>query len=122
MTIGPYRAAVLFCLPLLLAMWAAAQLPTGNIAGIVTDASGAVLPDCQVTILSTSTGFKLHQRTSAFGSYYAPGMNPGIYMVRLDARGFRTTSVAVKVEVGREIRTDVQLQVGTATDSVTVTA
>ncbi len=118
---GPPYRAVLLCL--LVALWPSvspAQLPTGEIAGVVTDASGAVLRDCEVTTTSASTGFMVRQNTSSSGSYYVSGLGPGTYTVRVEARGFRLASAEVKVEVGRESRNDVHLQVGAVADSVNI--
>ncbi len=89
---------------------------------MVTDPSGAVLQGCEVTISSANTGFTVHTTTSSTGTYYVSGLNPGTYAVRVNARGFRAASATVKVEVGRETRNDVRVEVGAAADSINVSA
>jgi hypothetical protein len=120
---GPlHRAAALFCVIALLSVALFAQSPTGEIAGLVTDSSGAVVPNAEVTITSLNTGFVAHPRTSAAGAYYAAGLQPGIYAVAVAAPGFRRALADVRVEVGRQAQNDVRLEVGTGAEALTVTA
>lgn len=112
---------VLFFIALLPA-YLHAQRPTGSIAGEVTDASGAVVPGARVTIVHKANQFTTRETTSGAGTYNASGLLPGVYEMRVEAPGFKTTVIELKVEVGRVTTADVQLQVGPVTERVTVEA
>lgn len=111
----------LLCVALLSASLEAQQ-PTGTITGVVTDASGAVVPGATVTIVSKATQFTVQLTTSGAGVYNASGLLPGVYEVRVEAKGFKKTVLELKVEVGRVTPADVRLQVGDLTETVTVDA
>src|SRR5205085_2703031 len=70
---------------LLAALWAQAQ-STGNIRGVMTDDSGAVIPAATVTV--AGTGALRTVQTQADGSYTVSGLTPGAYHVRVNFPGF----------------------------------
>jgi Carboxypeptidase regulatory-like domain/TonB dependent receptor len=100
----------------------AAQLTEGTIDGTVTDPSGATVANAKVTIRNTQTGASVDETSDSIGYFRAPHLAPGTYDVRLEKSGFKT-SVAhgISVSVGVTTRADVALQVGSASESVTVT-
>ena len=98
------------------------QQPTGTVAGVVTDPSGAVVPSATVTTRNKETQFTVRTTTSGAGVFNTPALQPGGYELQVEAKGFRTTVVELKVEVGRVTAADVRLQVGDLTETVAVSA
>jgi hypothetical protein len=90
------------------------------ITGVVTDASGAVVPGASATIFNKANQFTTRQTTSGAGAYNVSGLSPGVYEMRVGALGFKTTVIELKVEVGRVTSADVQLKIGELAETVTV--
>ena len=65
-----------------------AQVDTGWIAGTVTDASGAVVPNASVTAKSVATGAERTVQTNSSGQYTIPALIPGQYEVSVKAPNF----------------------------------
>jgi len=85
-----YRPAVLF-LVLVLAVPAAllAQKFSGSIRGNVTDPSGAMIADAEVTATNTGTGESLTTRANAEGEFVFPDLAIGVYNVEVKKAGFK---------------------------------
>jgi Carboxypeptidase regulatory-like domain len=99
-----------------------AQVLYGSLTGTVTDASEAVLPNAQITVLETQTGVSQSQTTDSAGIYRFPALLPGSYKVTITATGFSTQETPnVPVGANEIRRIDAHLGVGAATQSVTVT-
>jgi hypothetical protein len=99
-----------------------AQTYQGRILGQVTDSSGAVVVGAKVTVANVSTGTSRNLVTNGAGEYVAPDLDPGSYKVAVEAAGFKKTeSSLVTLEVARDIRVNLQLQPGAATETVEVT-
>jgi len=108
-------------LALLVARPMHAQVLYGSVTGAVTDPSGAVVAGAQVSISNESTGLKRQTTTDANGTYRVLDLPQGIYTIEVTATGFKPLKVAnVNVAIGQVNATDLQLQVGTATQEVTV--
>ena len=102
---------------------ARAQLTEGTIDGTVTDSSGAVVAGAKVTIKNIGTSISIQEATDSIGYYRAPHLAPGGYEVRTEKSGFKVEIVQnVSVSVGVVTRTDVVLQIGSVSESVTVLA
>jgi len=102
------------------ALWAQA---TGQINGIVTDASGAVLPGVTVDATSTATNAVRTAVTGADGLYILPLLQPGLYDVKASLSGFRVAlQEGVRVTVTETARVAFQLEVGQVSETVTVVA
>jgi len=99
-----------------------AQQPTGTIAGVVTDPSGAVVPGASVVVINKATQSTIRTTTSSAGVFNVGSHLPGLYEVWIEAIGFKKTVVELKVEVGRVATADVRLEVGNVTETVTVEA
>ena len=111
----------LFCL--LAAAPAAAQLSAGRIVGTVTDPQKASIPRAAVVVTDTATGLSRNVTTSDHGDYVVTPLNPGIYRVTVTIDGFQTAVVeSVTVQVGQSARADVQLSLGSLTESTIVTS
>src|SRR5437879_4271794 len=65
-------------------------ISTGSIQGTITDSSGAVLGGARVTITNKSTGQVITTTSSSSGLYTSGSLTPGEYVVRTDAKGFKS--------------------------------
>jgi len=98
------------------------QTSEGRILGTVYDQSGAVVAGANVTITNTATGVIRQLVTSGAGEYVAPNLEPGSYTVEAERAGFkRAASTPLVLEVSRDVRMDLKLQPGAATETVQVT-
>src|SRR3984893_4067478 len=95
---------------------------TGEITGLITDASHAVVPNVVVTLKSIENGFTQMTTTGALGLYRFPLVAPGKYAVSTTVRGFVPTSRKITVDVGQIISVDVKLQVGATETTIEVTS
>jgi hypothetical protein len=109
-------------LAIVLAANAWAQAPTGTITGTVTDQSGAVVPNANITITEKSTNTNRTEKTNAQGLYSAPALSPGDYLVKAEAPGFRTLQREAQVTAGTTTTVDLNMAVGAATEVMTVEA
>ena len=97
-------------------------MTTGDIVGVVTDPSGAVLPNVTVTLKNNSTGLTQSTTTNSSGTYRFDLLQPGPYTVIVAQQGFNSQNQTVTVALGQVQRANMQLQVGTASQTVEVTA
>jgi hypothetical protein len=107
---------------LVVAAAAWAQAPVCTIAGTVRDQTGAVVPGASVTITNQATGVERHITSSADGSYTAPALAAGSYLVVAELTGFRTQRAEVTVATGRVVTLDMNMELGEATETVMVAA
>ncbi|MGE5568492.1 MAG: TonB-dependent receptor domain-containing protein [Rhodospirillales bacterium] len=99
-----------------------AQDTRGNISGTVTDAQGAVIAGATVVVTNTGTGTSVRLTTNANGYYEAPLLLPGAYSISAEYPGFkRLVRSGVTLAIGEQLQIDLQLEVGGAAESVTVT-
>ena len=100
-----------------------AQSERGNITGVVTDSSGAVVPNVSVTITNTATNVPERVVTTSAGEYNAANLVPGLYRIEVSASGFKRFSVAgVTLTAGSTARADARLEIGAVGESVQVQA
>jgi hypothetical protein len=100
----------------------AQSLTSGDIAGTVTDPSGAALPSATVTLKNNDTGATQTTTSSSTGAYRFSLLNPGNYSVSASAQGFQGTQQSVSVAVGQASTVNIRMQVATASQTVEVTA
>jgi hypothetical protein len=95
----------------------------GTIYGRVTDPNGAVVPGASVTITNMATNQSVGTTTSDAGTFNSPVLTPGAYSVKVDSPGFKS-SVLQNLTVGRygPARANIQLEVGSVSEVVTITA
>ncbi len=96
-------------------------ISTGSIQGTITDPTGAVVPHATVTITNKATGQKRVLVATTTGAYSSGALIPGDYVVRVDAKGFKTSELPVTVQVGVTSTGNIKLQVGAASTVVSVT-
>jgi hypothetical protein len=104
---------------------ASALSAQGNVTifGMVTDSSGAVVPQVEVTVTNKQTGLTRQATSTGTGSYVISQLAVGVYVLRAEAAGFKAfvqDNIQVQVDENRQV--NVTLEVGTVTESVNVTA
>jgi hypothetical protein len=99
---------------------AGAQPPGATVRGIIVDASGGVTPDVEVTISSRETGLVRTTRTAADGQWAVASLPAGTYRLEVAHTGFKTHVHAFDLFVGQELRLDVRLELGGASEQVRV--
>src|ERR1700681_4025597 len=93
------------------------QFEAATVLGTIRDASGAVVPNCKVTLENVNTGVAVEAATDANGNYEFVNHHPGTYRIRAEAQGFQTAVVdAFTVAVNARQRVDLSLQVGQASE------
>jgi hypothetical protein len=98
------------------------QVSNGRILGTATDSSGAAIAGATVVVTNTQTNTSRTLTTDSAGAYVASALIPGTYSLKASAGGFQTAQVQnVVVEVGKDTRADIYLQVGSTSQTVTVT-
>jgi hypothetical protein len=101
-------------------LFAQTTISTGSIQGSVTDPSSAVVAGAKISINNKSTGRMVTVRSTSAGAYTSGALTPGDYTLRVEAQGFKTTELAVTVQVGVTAPGNVQLQLGQNTQVVEV--
>src|SRR5690348_11320303 len=113
-------------LTLLLFAFVSTQLfaqTAGTILGVIKDTSGGVVPNARISITSVETGEVRTATTGDDGAYRFSGARPGHYNVRVEASGYQTQiQNALTLDVAGEVVANATLQVGSATQEVTVSA
>ncbi|HYL83779.1 MAG TPA: carboxypeptidase-like regulatory domain-containing protein, partial [Candidatus Angelobacter sp.] len=95
---------------------------TGTVIGTVTDPSGAAVQNAAVTLRSKSTNSQATQNTNGAGQYTFVNVAPGEYEINVKKDGFRTANVpGLSVDVTKSYNVDVRLELGAASESITVT-
>jgi len=96
----------------------------GELTGLVTDTTGAVVSGVQVTLTNSANGEVRTTVTTSSGIYAFSALPiVGTYTLEIVAKGFKSTKVQnVVVSVGTITSRDVKLEVGAATEQVTVEA
>jgi hypothetical protein len=100
-----------------------AQSDTSSISGTVTDTSGALVPNAQVTIHNNATLADRTISSNESGAFTLTNLAPGDYSVRATKSGFQTTTlndVHLDPSIGRRI--DIAMKVGDTTVTITVEA
>jgi len=115
-------AYVVLALVLLTSIRAYAQVSGATMAGTVSDASGAVIPNAQVSIKNVGTGQERAVTADAAGFYTAPNLLPGSYDVTATAAGFSTeVRSGITLTVGAEQVLNITMKVGQISEKVQVT-
>lgn len=101
----------------------AAQTTSTEVLGTVTDATGAVVPNADVTLLRLSTGEKRQTKTDGSGNFSFPLIEIGDYSVTVSLSGFKTqVKTGINVAYQQKARVNMTLDIGATTDRVEVVA
>lgn len=99
-----------------------AQSNRGGLSGVVTDKSGDLIPNAIVVITNIGTNKSIQLVTSTSGTYSTSLLDPVEYKITVTAPGFKKSVVdKVKVDTATVATVNVKLDVGGATEEVTVT-
>ena len=94
-----------------------------GITGLVTDTTGAVIPNAKVTVHNESTGLDHTVVTTATGNYSVPFLHPGVYDVHAEAANFKPVDkTAITLQTDQTVKVDFALSPGSVTQQVTVNA
>ena len=107
---------------LLLSLPAYPQGNTGRILGAVSDKSGTYIAGANVAVTDVARGVTQNLVTDSDGAFVALNLVAGTYSVRVEVKGFKVFDRKnIQVEVGKDLRVDVVLQPGSATEVITIT-
>jgi hypothetical protein len=99
-----------------------AQSPQATISGIITDSTGAVVPGARVTAINPATTQRATTVTNEQGFYVLTQLAIGDYTIEAEKTGFKKfVRQGLTLTTGATVALDVQLEVGAATDTVTIT-
>ncbi len=117
-----YRIATLVLLLLAaLPMSLPAQRATGAVAGTVTDSTGGTIPGAKIVVLNLATGIERTVSSNEAGFYSATALPAGRYSIKVSKEGFSTYGIPeVTLQVDQNATANIQLQVGTVSETVSV--
>lgn len=119
--LGTVSLVVLLCLSLLNLPLTAQS--TATLRGTVTDESGAVVANANVTAHNQGTGVDTTTTTDSAGAYQVTALPPGNYTVTIQAPGFqKQSSSGLVLEVNRIVVQNLKLKVGNVSQEIVVTA
>ena len=116
------------CVLVLLILVCAATIPalaqsTASLTGIVTDGSGAAVPNAKVTVTNKATGVSFNTQTDSAGAYLVPSLPIGVYDIEVTASGFQKAVVTdLDLPVATSVTRNVQLRIGETSVTVEITA
>ncbi len=103
-------------------LWSQA-VANAQIQGLITDPSGAVVPNASVTAKQTNTGFVRTTVTDASGTYVLPNLPVGPYNLEVQAGGFQAyVQTGIVLEVSNNVTINVALRLGQVSQEVQVSA
>jgi len=100
----------------------AQTITTGELAGTITDPSGAVVPNANVELRSLDEGSVVNVKSGSSGYYQFTYLKPGNYRVTATVAGFQTSQKRVTVALGASPSLNFQLELGSSSTTVEVTA
>jgi len=116
-----FVAAALVAVVLPASLWG--QAVSSLLNGTVTDPSGAVVPNAEVTLTQVNTGVSQKTVTGSEGLYTFPQLPVGLYELKVSAPGFKEfVQRGIRLNLGEKVRVEVKLEVGTAQQVVEVQA
>jgi hypothetical protein len=114
------QSSVVLCLLLSTLIWA--QQYAGSFSGVVSDPSGAVVPNSQLRLVDEDKGFAFTATSDSTGRYIFRQVPPGSYKLSVEAQGFRgETQTGIKLDVSQNVTVNFSLQVGAASQTVEIT-
>ncbi len=100
-----------------------AQGDRGTITGTVSDASNAVIPGAGIVATNTQTGARYETISTETGNYTLTQLPAGMYELTVELPGFKKyVRQGVTVQVSTTLRIDATLEVGVASEEITVAA
>ncbi len=113
-------------IPMTAVLWSVAafgQSANGTITGVVTDMTGAVVTGAQISVQNRDTGAQYAATTTGTGNYTVTQLPTGTYDLKVEASGFKQFErKGLNVEPANVMRIDVPMELGTASETVSVSA
>jgi len=97
-----------------------AQGEQATITGIVTDESGAVIPNARVAVTNVETGVTRETQTNGEAQYRVPYLPPGKYRLTVESQGFSKVQIELSLTLGLTATVDLSLKAGAVTETVIV--
>jgi len=115
---------LLLCVPCVVSVTrtAQAQIANGSITGRLTDGSGAVIPNADVTLTKTETGIAVTTKANGDGLYSFPALQTGTYRIGVVSAGFKKAEGQLVLAVGQNAQLDLLLEIGSNAETVNVEA
>lgn len=105
------------------AAFAQVDIATATLKGVVTDGAGAVVAGATVSAISVERGITKQAIADSDGAYQIPLLQPGVYELKIEARGFKTyRGQNLTLTIGQVGVLDVKLEAGAVTAEVTISA
>jgi hypothetical protein len=98
------------------------KMSPGQIGGLVTDPSGAVVPNARITLLNKQTGGTFSTTSDADGRWIINGVQPGAATISINSSGFKQQNQELVIAGSRPTRIGSTLEVGGVSETVTVTS
>jgi len=117
-----WSAFVVLSLTICLAIPVMAQSDTARLQGTVTDPQGGAVNGATVTVTSTETARVTTATTNDLGYYTVSALPPGYYRVEVKHKDFKTISRVLELQIAQVGAADFQLQLGAASETITVEA
>jgi len=96
---------------------------TGSLTGTVADSTGALVPEARVQVRNAGTNALREVAADGGGSFLVTNLTPGAYELSVTKEGFRLyLAKGIVIEIGQVLRQDMALQVGSISESISVTA
>ena len=100
-----------------------AQSDRGTLTGTISDPTGALVPNAEIAAVNPATGVQLKTAATTTGSFTIASVPAGVYDLTVEAAGFKKfEQKGIRVQVAQSARIDIILQIGSATESISVTA
>jgi hypothetical protein len=117
------RSFAVCAISLLFSGLAPGQVTSGTILGTVTDSSNSSVPNAKIRITNSGTGIASDIKSNSDGNYELPYLIAGEYEVAVEAPGFKSfRQTKIMLNTDEKYRVDVKLEVGNASQTVTVAA
>ena len=94
---------------------------SSSIQGVLTDSSGAAIPDARVVLRNVNTGIEQTTTTSSSGNYSFRSLAPGHYIVRAEAKGLQTKEVELTLDTAETQGLNITLSVASVSQTAIVT-
>ena len=93
----------------------------GTVSGVLTDATGAVIPGVKVTLTDQDKGYAFNATSDGTGRYLYRSIPPGVYSVTAEMSGFeKTVRTGVRVDVNQNVTVNLSLKVSGSSQTVDV--
>src|ERR1700722_5721943 len=117
------RVLRMICAVLALSVSMCAQTTTGRIIGNVHDQSGAAVAGAALTVTDLQRGIVRNVTTDDSGGYVVSNLEPGVYSVRAEAKGFKSVERRdILIEVATDVTVEIPLSPGDVKETIVVTS